>query len=303
MAVDHSNDLLVITCASGKQGSHLLPHLDKKWKRLRLVLNSSSSKERLEKAHPDADVVRADMLSAADCSRILQDASAVVYVGPSFHPREKECGLAMVDAAVAEEKKGKFQHFVFSSVCCTQLRKLLNHDCKRFVDEALMESGLNYTILQPSHFMDNTPVAMLMQQDDRYFPTGLNPAIKFSYTALRDMAEATAVVLEQREKHYFATYPIISTMPTAESELLAILGDAMGKRIRVEQKPLEEALAGLFKFLYGEKDVNPLILDGAERLLLYYNRRGLYGNPSVLEMLLGRKATSCEEWARIVVSK
>jgi len=34
-------------------------------------------------------------------------------------------------------------------------------------------------------------------------------------------------------------------------------------------------------------------------MLLYYDNHGLWGNPSVLEMLLGRKATQVEEWAKI----
>jgi len=34
-------------------------------------------------------------------------------------------------------------------------------------------------------------------------------------------------------------------------------------------------------------------------MLLYYNNHGLWGNPSVLEMLLGRKTTQVADWAKI----
>lgn len=55
----------------------------------------------------------------------------------SFHPHETEIGYNVIDACVAASKESgsKFKHFVFSSVLCTQLRKLLNHDCKRYVEE------------------------------------------------------------------------------------------------------------------------------------------------------------------------
>lgn len=43
---------------------------------------------------------------------------------------------------------------MYSSVLNPQLRKLMNHDCKRHVEEYLIESGLNFTVLQPSHFMN-----------------------------------------------------------------------------------------------------------------------------------------------------
>jgi len=36
--------------------------------------------------------------------------------------------------------------------------------------------------------------------------------------------------------------------------------------------------------------------DGVERMILYYNRRGIVGNPGVLEMVLGRKVMTTEEW-------
>ena len=36
--------------------------------------------------------------------------------------------------------------------------------------------------------------------------------------------------------------------------------------------------------------------DEAARLCLFYNHRGLVGNPSVLRWLLGRETTSLEEW-------
>jgi uncharacterized protein YbjT (DUF2867 family) len=301
MTVDYANDLLVVTCASGKQSSHLLPHIHGEWKRLRLVVNSLSSEERLKRLYPDAEVVRADMAIAQDCARVLKGSTVVFYVGPSLHPREADCGFNMVEAARAEASSGSFKHFVFSSVASAQLRKLLNHDCKRFVEESLMESGLNYTILQPSHFFENTPIGMLMQQEKPFYQMAYNPSVTFSFTALRDMGEATAVVLNERENHYFALYPIISTMPMAYTEFLKTVGDVIGKSIRLEQMPLEAAIDGLIHRFFGGKQADPAVFDIVERLLLYYNRRGILGNPSVLEMLIGRKGTSGQEWAETQV--
>jgi uncharacterized protein YbjT (DUF2867 family) len=300
MSVDYANDLLVITCASGKQASHLLPHLSQ-WKRLRLAVNSVSSEERLKRQYPDAEIVQGDMSNAADAARLLKGSTAVFYVGPSLHPRETDCGINMIEAAMAEAKSGTFKHFVFSSVAATQLQKLLNHECKRLVEESLMESGLNYTILQPSHFFENTPIGLLMQQDQPFLPTPYNPAVEHSFTALRDIGEASAVVLNKREQHYFAIYPIISTMPTPYVDFLKAVGDAIGKPIRVEQKPFQAAVDGLIKRLFGDAEVDRAVVDIAERLLLYYNRRGILGNPSVLEMIVGRKATSCQQWAELQV--
>lgn len=46
----------------------------------------------------------------------------------------------------------------------SRLRKMMNHNCKRYVEEYVMESGLPYTILQPTTFMDNLPLPLLWRQ-------------------------------------------------------------------------------------------------------------------------------------------
>lgn len=303
-STDFENDLVLITCASGKQGTALVPLLIGKWKRLRLAANSDASVKRLQDQYPDAEVVQADMLNPQDCHRIMANVTAVYHVGPSGHPHETQCGYNMIDAAIASGTS--FKHFILSSVWPTQLRKLMNHDCKRLVEEYLMESKLSgYTILQPSHLFENTPVGMLMAQNggkgEIVYAMPYNPTVKHSFTATHDLAEVTASVLEQREKHFFAVYPVISTMPVAYTEFLAILGQAMGREIRIEKKPFEEAVAFMAQRFGVEKD--SLTMDVFERLLLYYEKRGLCGNPGVTEWLLGRKAIGCKEWAEMKVKE
>lgn len=68
----------------------------------------------------------------------------------------------MIEAA----RTNKIKHFVHSSVLLPSLRKLLHHKDKRHVEEALIESGLRYTILQPSNFMDNFPIQKLLYEDN-----------------------------------------------------------------------------------------------------------------------------------------
>lgn len=173
-------DLIVLTGASGKICSHVIPLvLLKHPRRLRLVANSTASLERLKSQYPQAEVEQADLTLPNEARRVLKGATSLYHVGPPFHPHETEIGYNVVDAAVGEARDGAFKHFVYSGVIQSQLRKLLNHgktltmsrlvlglsirlsnlfalkyanalllDCKRFVEEYLMESGLNWTILQ-----------------------------------------------------------------------------------------------------------------------------------------------------------
>jgi uncharacterized protein YbjT (DUF2867 family) len=245
-----------------------------------------------------AEVVAADLSQPSDCSRILKDATVVYHIGPSFHPHETEIGYNMIDAAITESKTGKFKHFVYSSVLNSQLRKLLNHDCKRFVEEYLMESGLEYTMLQPTHFMDMYPIAKFLQDpgNEVVCPVNWNPDTPFSFVALHDLGQAAKVVIAEREKHFLATYPIVGTGQMMYREVCAIVGDVIGKKIIVKQRGFEEAMEVMSKMLFGgEPDGKRK--DGLERLLLYYNRHGLMGNPNVLEWLIGKKPLGMKEWA------
>lgn len=135
MSVNHSEDLILVTSASGKQASFLLPFLVKKWKNLRLAVHSQGSRETLAKEYPEADVLQADLAEPKDCQNLLKGVTALYHIGPPFHPHETGIGYNMIDAAKDEPT---FKHFVFSSVLNTQLRKLLNHDCKRYVVSALL---------------------------------------------------------------------------------------------------------------------------------------------------------------------
>jgi uncharacterized protein YbjT (DUF2867 family) len=131
MPADVSTDLLVIICASGKQVSTLLPFLSE-WKHLRLVVKTQSPQDRLSKVHPKAEVVVADLAVPIDSARVLEDATCVYHIGPSFHPHEDAIGQNMIDATLQVKD---FKHFIYSSVLNSQLRKLMNHDVKRYVEE------------------------------------------------------------------------------------------------------------------------------------------------------------------------
>ena len=101
MPADVQDDVLLITCANGKQSSRLLPFLLPKWKHLRLVVRSESSRQKLlEQYGPtwqsnmvsDIEVVSVDLAQSEDCMRICEGVTAVYHIGPAFHPRETEIG-------------------------------------------------------------------------------------------------------------------------------------------------------------------------------------------------------------------
>ena len=260
---------------------------------------------RLNSIYPSAEVVAADMYEPAHCRRILAGATAVYHVGPGLHHHETALGYNMIDAAVEESQvpSSVFKHFVYSSVLNTQLRKLMNHDGKRYVEEYLTESGLRWTVLQPANFMDVWPVADFLQAEktDITCPCLWNQEIPNAQIALTDLGEAGAKVLKERERHYYAQYPLASIMPASFVEAAQIIGNVIGKNITLQERSLQGS-AQFLQEICGQPDprkVPRLTRDAALRLSLWYGEHSLNGNPNVLGWLLGREPTSLDTWAQM----
>ncbi|KAJ5543163.1 hypothetical protein N7535_005592 [Penicillium sp. DV-2018c] len=317
------SEILVITCPGGKQCSRLIPLLYNKGKfRLRLAAHSEASAEKLQNTYPDAEIVQADLQSLSDCRRLLQGVTAVNAVLPSLHSHEKEIGFNLVDAAVAESRRegNNFKHFVLSSVLGTQHRSLLQHDLKSYVEERLFLSPLdNWTILKPGNFLDAYPVAALAAQDHPVLEKWWKPEHGNSVIALDDLAAASAKVLNEREAHYLAEYPLVSTMPISETDIIKIIEKRIGKSIELKTPTFDTGVTKLINALYGGPEKGEgeiglgrcspgdlrgdLVRDTVENLIMFYNKRGLKGSPNVLRMVLGREPTTVEEWVDGVATK
>jgi uncharacterized protein YbjT (DUF2867 family) len=307
MTIDFENDILLITAAGGKQARELLKHVAPKWKRLRLNVSSNASKERLQKQYPDAKVYTNDVSDPHACMELLQGVSACYMVTPGFHPHETECGYNLIDAALENAQSGgPFKHMLHSSVLHSLLRALTNHDGKRLVEEYLVESGLPYTIIQPTHVMETVSISALNDQQNPVLPRFWDPNIPFSFVTTRDIGEAAANILLQREKHFYATYQLVSTpQPLSYVQAGEIISEEMGKKVRLERRSLEEGVEVMIAGVTGGKaeDASWVSRQGLGRMLLHYNDRGLVGNSNVLEMLLGRKATGYREWVRLMLEE
>jgi len=165
--------------------------------------------------------------------------------------------------------------------------------------------------------MDTFPLAVLAGRKKPVMEKLLPPELENSMIALCDLAEASAKVLMEREVHYFAEYPLCSTMPVSAAQVYEELGRQIGKEIEVRTPTFEDRVDKLLSYIYGgraeqvhagerlnsefaaEGDFKgDVVRDEAERLILFYNRRGLKGSPNVLRWLLGREPTTVEDWVK-----
>lgn len=85
MPADTTNDLILITCASGKQGTDLVPILYNHFSRLRLQVKSEASEKRLRAQYPNAEVIRADLHDPSVPSQLLDGVTAAYIVLPALY--------------------------------------------------------------------------------------------------------------------------------------------------------------------------------------------------------------------------
>jgi uncharacterized protein YbjT (DUF2867 family) len=281
--------LLLVTAAHGNQGKLLIPRLVAAGIVLRACVRSDESARALRAAGV-TDIVVGDMSNPDVLAQAMHGVEKVYYVGPALHPREREMGFAVVEAARA----AGVQHFVFSSVLHAIITDLVQHEIKRDVEEYLISSGMEFTILQPANYMLRhrlkpafaEGVFRLSWALDRYQ----------SMVDLGDVTEVAAAVIAESGHHAGATYELVAPGRYTAHDLAEIIAEVTGREViaeRIDSEVFLKAALGadsLAQFPY-EARVSRAI---SKR----YSSHDFIGNPNVLTWLLGREPTTFEQFAR-----
>ena len=194
--------MILVTAAFGNQGRLLVPKLLEAGQPVRACVRSEASAEALHAIGVD-DIVVGDISEPATMTRAVRGVDKIYHVGPTVHPRERDMGFAIVDAARAEG----VQHFVFSSVLHAITTDLVQHEIKRDIEEHLLSSGLEFTILQPSNYM--LPWRLRPAFDRGVFELAWSLDRRQSMVGLGDVTDVVRIVLTDSEQHAGATYEFV----------------------------------------------------------------------------------------------
>jgi uncharacterized protein YbjT (DUF2867 family) len=281
--------MILVTAANGNQGKLLVPKLLAAGQQVRACVQSQSSAETLRGLGVH-DVVVGDISESATMARAVSGVDKIYHVGPTVHPREREMGFAIVDAARAEGVR----HFVFSSVLHAITTALVQHEIKRDIEEHLLSSGLEFTILQPSNYM--LPLRLRPVFDRGVFELSWSLDRLQSLVDLGDVTDVAAAVLTDSEHHAGATYELVGPGRYTAHDLGAIIADVLGRPIEVHQIDADTYLKAWFG------DADPAQFPHQAKVLraisARYSSHDFIGNPNVLTWLLGRAPTTFEEYVR-----
>ena len=281
--------MILVTAANGNQGKWLVPRLLAAGARLRACVRSEASAEALRRSGV-SDVVVGDITEPDVLARAMAGVATVYHVGPTLNPKEQELGFAAVDAARA----AGVRHFVFSSVLHAILTDLVQHEIKRDIEEYLLSSGLEFTILQPTNFM--VPMRLRPAFEHGVFRLTWTLERHQSLVDIGDIAEVAAPVLTEGERHWGATYELASPGRYTAHDLAGIISGVVGRQIRTERIDPEVFIKQYLRI----EDLNerPYEVQAARAISSRYSRHDFVGNPNVLTWLLGRRPTTFAEFVQ-----
>ncbi len=160
----------------------------------------------------------------------------------------------------------------------------------------LQESGMNYTFLRHNLYMDMLPLFMgenVLKTGLIYQPAGNG---KVAFTLREDMAEVASHILTSKG-HENKTYDITSDKAYSYNDIASILTDITGKTIAYSSPSVEE-----FNKTMTEAGVPEMYISLFAGFAQAMEQGELDHCNSVMEQLIGRKATSMADYLREVYS-
>lgn len=278
--------MILVTSAYGNNGRKLIPRLTEMGMDVR-ALNLSDKRDKLKKLGAK-EVIIGNALDPNILDNAMEGIESVFHVGPSFHPKEAEMGISVIDAA----SRSGVKHFVYDSVLHPQITELLQHRMKLRVEQHLINSNLNYTILQPMHYMQNIDIGDVYRRGVFIQASALETPL--SFVDMDDKVEIAAKVLTE-DGHYGATYELCCDDNLNAIEIAEIMTRVMGKEIKAKLVPKDVIISGFQKAFpeYGDYPAK-----GFNALFDYYSKYGFIGNSNVLRMLLTRNPANLEEYIK-----
>jgi uncharacterized protein YbjT (DUF2867 family) len=197
-------------------------------------------------------------------------------------------GFAAIDAARASGVK----FFVFSSVLHAITTDLVQHQIKRDIEEYLLSSGLEFTILQPANYMLAHRLRPAFERG--LFRLSWSLERYQSMVALDDVTDVVATVLADSERHAGATYELVAPGRYTAYDLAKIIAGVLGRDIAVEQISCDAFL----KEFVGDVEKFPYEARVMRAICARYSSHDFIGNSNVLTWLLRRSPTTYAQFVQ-----
>jgi uncharacterized protein YbjT (DUF2867 family) len=231
---------ILVTGATGQQGGSLARLLFQKKHKVYALTRNAQSSSAQDLRNRGANIVKGDLDDSDSLEHAIKDVESVFLMGTPFEDGtggEIRRGKLMTDIA----KKNGIQHLVYSSVANADKNTGIPHfESKYKVEQHIKNLGIPHTIIGPTFFMENL-LGPGLEQGQLALP--LSPSTTLQQSALQNIAEFSALVLERRNPFLGKRIDIASDEVTGE-QATNILSNMLGYKIRYVPVPLEQVYQG-----------------------------------------------------------
>jgi uncharacterized protein YbjT (DUF2867 family) len=284
--------MILVTGAAGKTGRAVLRALAGRQEPLRALIHRPEQASPLQALGVQETLV-GDLLDRAAMQRAVDGVRAIYHMAPNVSPDE----IAMGETVISAAQSADVERLVFHSVLHPHIEAMPHHWQKARVEEMLFASGLPFTILQPTVYMQNIAAAWEQILTQGRYLVPYSPETRLSMVDLEDVAQAAARVLTE-PGYPGATIELVGTPGLSPAEIVEVLSTELDRRVTVEVVPLEAWESGARSSGLGEYQVSAL-----SRMFAYYEEHGLTGSPQALTDVLGRPPTSFPAFIRRVIQE
>jgi uncharacterized protein YbjT (DUF2867 family) len=254
--------------AAGPSASLVVPELLKRNVTVRAFIHKQKDRAIVQKLGI-TDTVVGELSDTAAIEAAVEGVDAVFYIAPAALENEAEVGKQFVAVA----KQAGVRRIVFSSVIHPVLSELVNHADKAPVEEALLDSGMEYVFLHPAMFFQNLAPSWTKVKESGVIGEPWSTETRFSRVDYRDVAEVAAMALTE-DGLLYGTFELCAEGRLNRHELAELMGEVLGmtvKPIKVEIPP--------------QASLPPKLT----RMFAWYDKHALLGNSTTLRAILGRE--------------
>lgn len=270
--------------AAGHFAGLVIPELAKRSAQVRGFIREQKEHDEVI-AHGATETAIGDLRDRDSIEAALQGMEALFYIAPAFIPDEASIGRQVVDAAM----KAGVRRIVFSSVIHPALAALENHREKGPVEDAILESGMEYVILQPAMFFQNFAEGWANVVKSGTYAEPWSAETRFTRVDYRDVAEVAAMALLE-DRLLYGTFELCSEGNFNRHHVAALMSKVLGREVqagtidpnKAEGKRTETGLSA---------QPSPI-----EKMMRWYNKHGLLGNALTLRAILGREPRTLEAY-------
>jgi len=279
------NPMILLTGAAGKTGRTIINNLISNDVQVRSLVRSTRQADELKEK---TEVVTGDLRDPAALANAVKGVEAIYYICPNLTPDEVDIGKNLLQLAKAYH----VERFVYHSVLHPQVEAMPHHWQKMHMEEAIFESGLDFTILQPCAYMQNVLQYWSSIINEGIYAVPYATTSRISMLDLEDLAEAARIVLTQ-PNHKNAVYELAGPQPLSQDEVAGVFTEVLG--IPVIAKALDRT--------NWSENMQRAGMDDNQRITLlkmfeYYEDHGLIGNSNILEYLIQRPAATFAEFVK-----